>query len=338
MAETLQAKYVRVFVAVAMYWLVSISMVFVNKYLLSSKDVKLEAPFFITWFQCVFSVFACYVLGYFGSKNMQGFSMFPKFEVKMEIAKKVMPLSLVFVGMITFNNLCLKAVGVSFYNVGRSLTTAFNVVLTYFILNSKTSGMALLACLTIVFGFFLGVDQESSLADLSMIGVVYGMCASICVALNSIFVKKIMPVVDNNSWRMTLYNNLNAVILFIPLMIFSGEINIVLSFPKLFDPVFWLFMCIAGIFGIAIGLVSMYQIRQTSPLTHNISGTAKACAQTLLAVITFQETKNFLWWLSNFMVLFGALAYSTIRRNEMKKEHEKRKKMVEERNEGEDKV
>ena len=41
---------------------------------------------------------------------------------------QVLPLSIVFVGMITFNNLCLKYLGVSFYNVGRSLTTVFNVV------------------------------------------------------------------------------------------------------------------------------------------------------------------------------------------------------------------
>ena len=39
-----------------------------------------------------------------------------------------MPLSVVFVGMIAFNNLCLKEVGVPFYNVGRSLTTLFNIV------------------------------------------------------------------------------------------------------------------------------------------------------------------------------------------------------------------
>ena len=30
--------------------------------------------------------------------------------------------------MITFNNMCLKYVGVAFYYVGRSLTTVFNVV------------------------------------------------------------------------------------------------------------------------------------------------------------------------------------------------------------------
>lgn len=36
--------------------------------------------------------------------------------------------------MITMNNLCLKYVGVAFYYVGRSLTTVFNVVMTYTLL------------------------------------------------------------------------------------------------------------------------------------------------------------------------------------------------------------
>lgn len=39
-----------------------------------------------------------------------------------------MPLSVIFVGMISFNNLSLKYLGVAFYTVGRSLTTVFNVV------------------------------------------------------------------------------------------------------------------------------------------------------------------------------------------------------------------
>ena len=41
---------------------------------------------------------------------------------------QVLPLSVVFVGMVVFNNLTLKYLGVAFYNVGRSLTTVFNVV------------------------------------------------------------------------------------------------------------------------------------------------------------------------------------------------------------------
>ena len=46
----------------------------------------------------------------------------------MCVCMQVLPLSVVFVGMIVFNNLTLKYLGVAFYNVGRSLTTVFNVV------------------------------------------------------------------------------------------------------------------------------------------------------------------------------------------------------------------
>jgi GDP-fucose transporter C1 len=41
--------------------------------------------------------------------------------------------------MISTNNLCLQNVGISFYYVGRSLSTVFNVFLTYLILGQKTS-------------------------------------------------------------------------------------------------------------------------------------------------------------------------------------------------------
>merc|ERR1712098_424034 len=71
---------------------------------------------------------------------------FPELQLDVNIMKQVLPLSAVFVGMITFNNLCLKDVGVSFYYIGRSLTTVFNVLLTYFILGQKTSLSAMMCC------------------------------------------------------------------------------------------------------------------------------------------------------------------------------------------------
>ena len=46
----------------------------------------------------------------------------------MHVTSQILPLSIVFVAMITFNNYTLKFLGVAFYNVGRSLTTVFNVV------------------------------------------------------------------------------------------------------------------------------------------------------------------------------------------------------------------
>jgi solute carrier family 35 (GDP-fucose transporter), member C1 len=70
------------------------------------------------------------------------------------------PCTQVFVGMVTFNNLCLKFVEVSFYNVARSLTIVFNVILSFFILGSRVT-LPTLFCLAVVFaGFWIGSDGE----------------------------------------------------------------------------------------------------------------------------------------------------------------------------------
>lgn len=119
-----------------------------------------------------------------------------------------MPLSIVFVSMITFNNLCLKNVGISFYYISRSLTTVFNVLLTYSILGQKTSMKAIACCGVIIVGYILGFseekeakseDTEEAAHDLTM-GVIYGILASLFVSLYAIYIKRVLPCVDDNVW------------------------------------------------------------------------------------------------------------------------------------------
>jgi len=300
---------------VSAYWFVSISLVFINKSLLSG-STKLEAPLFVTCYQCVVTVGACYVLRAL-SRTAPDRISFPNLALDINILKQILPLSMVFVGMITFNNLCLKNVGISFYYVGRSLTTVFNVALTYFILGTKTSVAAIACCAVILGGFFMGVDQEDVSGSFSLSGTIYGVLASLFVALFSIYTKKVMPVVDGNIWALTFYNNINACFLFVPLMVVFGEISVVTSFEHLLDLSFWSMMTVGGIFGFAIGYVTGLQIKVTSPLTHNISGTSKAAAQTVLATYWFSEVKPFWWWVSNLVVLVGSGAYARVRQLEM---------------------
>lgn len=82
---------------------------------------------------------------------------------------------------------------------------------------------ALFCCFFLVTGFVLGVDQEGEIGDLSFrgsavklacyfstcslsfmmstTGVMFGVLASLFVALNAIYVKKVLPLVDNDSWK-----------------------------------------------------------------------------------------------------------------------------------------
>lgn len=149
-------------------------------------------------------------------------------------------------------------------------------------------------------------------------GVFFGITASLCVALNAIFTKRILPAVNNNVWRLALYNNINGCVIFLPLIALAGEIPVIYRFDHITSPLFWGVMLAAGVAGFAIGYVTGLQIQFTSPLTHNISGTAKACAQTVMGSIWFQETRSVMWWFSNMVVLFGSFLYTIVKRSEMK--------------------
>nr|CAX74096.1 GDP-fucose transporter [Schistosoma japonicum] len=217
--------------------------------------------------------------------------------------------------MVCFNNLCLKYLSVSFYFLARSLTIIFNVIFTYFLLNVKTSPKALACCAVIIVGYCVGIIVEGNLGPLSLIGVVFGIASSITCALNSIYTAKCLPKVEGSVWRLTFYNNINSLLLLIPVI---GLLEYQSITEHLFHTsiYFWFIMLISGIFGFAIGYISTLQIQVTSPLTHNVSGTAKAAAQTVLAVIIYHEIKSVSWWLSNVITLGGSIFYSAVRHSE----------------------
>ena len=54
---------------VALYWFVSISMVYLNKVLMSSDGISIDAPLFVTWFQCIVTALICYAAGEVGERS-----------------------------------------------------------------------------------------------------------------------------------------------------------------------------------------------------------------------------------------------------------------------------
>ncbi|KAL7479813.1 hypothetical protein ACHAW6_005533 [Cyclotella cf. meneghiniana] len=325
---------------VATYWVVSISMVYLNKILMSNEGISVPAPLFVTWYQCVVTCLICWACGLCGQRAQRAdadrakyalvplnegqtttssppkpsfFSQFPKAEYSLGPARQIFPLSLVFVGMITFNNLCLKYVEVSFYNVARSLTIVFNVVLSRLFLGIPTSFRTGLCLAVVIVGFLMGSHGE---LNFSLIGTVCGVLSSLFVSLNSIFTKKVLPVVDDNHWKLTYYNNVNASLLFVPLVLaFEGDI-LKSSAETLTSDQFWAAMTVAGFFGFSIGIVTVLQIKATSPLSHNISGTAKAAVQSLMAFYIWGNEPTVMGVLGIFTTLGGSLLYTFVKMGE----------------------
>ena len=73
---------------------------------------------------------------------------------------------------------------------------------SYLLLGIKTSLPVIMCCLIVILGFFVGSEGE---VNFSLLGTVFGVLSSLFVSLNSIFTKKMIPVVDNNSWKLSFY-------------------------------------------------------------------------------------------------------------------------------------
>ena len=201
----------------------------------------------------------------------------------------------------------------------------------FIILHQKVPVKVLLCCAMIVFGMWLGMEEYAT-NDYIILHMIFGVLASLFLALYAIFVKKSLPLVDDNIWKLLFYNNLSGVIILLPVMTIIKEWAIVLNFQYWSSPPFWLLLLVVGMLGVTIGYISSLQIQVTSPLTHTISGAAKAHTQTIIACMYDTHYKTPWWWFCNSLVLGGSSVYAIISMREMKKNHGKNFSSIEQNN------
>ena len=312
--QTTQAAF-----AVAFYMIVSIGLVFLNRLVLTNKTEK-AGGLFISWYQFVVAYFIMIFISVFCQK-VPVLNIFPPIKYKMSVMIKIVPVSVCYLLMIGFNNKCLEYVSVSGYQIVRSLTIIFNIILSYLLLKEKTSIRAILACIGVLIGFVLGIEGE---INLSTIGVVFGVLSSIFLALYSILVKWSLDLVDGNQYVLMEYNTLVAIVLMFPFVYFNDEFDV---FTPMRSKKFWGMQTLAGVTGFVINIAIFLSIKYTTPLTHNLSGTVKACLQTFLAFLLFDgETMGFLKFVGTVLVISFSAYYSHVRKAEMKQSIEEKAK------------
>jgi hypothetical protein len=105
-----------IFSVVSFYWISSLSVVFLNKHILSSSEHKFPYPLLVTWFQLIVALVLLYSMGVLGRSN-KILSVIPPFEFTPVLVSRIWPLTFVYVMMLALNNLCLQYVEVTFYQV-----------------------------------------------------------------------------------------------------------------------------------------------------------------------------------------------------------------------------
>ncbi|KAK3104933.1 hypothetical protein FSP39_013449, partial [Pinctada imbricata] len=300
---------VQVVVVIALYWTVSISMVFVNKYILGGRFGNEDLSIFVAWYQSLSAIGFIQLL-HVGSKMMRLNVPVPKIDLHVLLHADVLKLSLSFILSLTFNNLMLKHIDVAFYQVARSFTLIFTVILSSMMLKKPVTYRGMLACLLVICGFFIGIDQENGSGTLKVWGIVYGILASLSAAVCGIYFKQAEMACDRESLKQAYYNNINSCVMFMPLVFSTGQLHQVLASDNSTTVIFWIFLTISGFLSLTIGWVSALQIKFTSPVTHHISINAKSVMQTLIAVIFNNEPKTLMWWFGNLLVVTGLGLYA----------------------------
>ncbi|XP_067658650.1 GDP-fucose transporter 1-like [Haliotis asinina] len=309
MAEEKRRSPLKVGAVVAMYWTISISMVFIMKHLLSGSYGNQDLTIFVTWYQSASVV--VFILALSSASKLLKFGLsVPSLDKETILHSDMLSLSFSFVISLTMNNLLLKHISVSFYQVARSLTLIFSILLSVCMLAKAPSYKVVFACLLIISGFVIGVDQEEASGTITIWGIIYGLLASLTSALTGIYFKKGENAVGGSALKLAYVNNFNSMVIIFPLVLSTNQLSHIMNSDIATQPQLWLFLTASGVLSLAIGWASALQIRYTSPVTHQISINAKSITQTVIAILWNNEHKTVFWWFGNILVLFGIGVYT----------------------------
>lgn len=310
--QSRQHTFLKVAPIIASYWTVSIYMVFVNKHLLSGSYGDMDLSIFVPWYQSLVAIAFIQFIGLFQKMRKKSLQI-PDVDIQALFQKDMLKMSLTSVIMIVMNNLMLKHIGVASYQVARSFTLVFTIVLSVRMLKQPLTWKVSLACLLIVIGYVIGIDEENNTGTLSIWGIIYGLLASLSAAVCGIYHKRVGSATNIDSLKQAYYRSINGCLLLSPLVYSTGQGGQVLESNELTSVKFWVFLTVSGALSLAVSWVSILQIRLTSPLTHHISINGRSVAQTIIAILYYKEQKTMWWWCGNLSVVAGVLLYAWLK-------------------------
>jgi len=168
----------------------------------------------------------------------------------------------------------------------------------------------------------------------SMLGLVFGFLGSLALAAYSLSVNRDQRRLPISDALLAVHVNLAAATMLIAYIAYSGELGQFLAaFPTWEEKLRFVFAVIpVTIAGHLISFATYLQISQTSPLTHNVSGTAKASLQSICGWWWNNEEVSLVTAIGTAINVIGCMAYGMVRHAIL--ESRRKEKTAEERQSG----
>ena len=113
---------------------------------------------------------------------------------------------------------------------------------SYLLFGETTTLRTVISCISVVVGYIAGVDGE---INFSLKGTLFGVGASAVGTFYTIYLKRYLSDVVDNSYLLTFYTNFNSCIILPFICLLTGEIPVVWEHRSelTFSYFFWIFVC-----------------------------------------------------------------------------------------------
>lgn len=299
------ASVAQVWFCVMYYFVVSLSLTFLNKEVLNA----FRAPLFMTLFQFFIALLLIKAIGVGGS-YVPSIAFFPDFTFSYETFMQTRNLGIAYVAMVCITNVTIYNVSLLLFQFLRALVIPFSICLSFYQFRTLPSFKAGAASSCVVVGFFIGALTDMTA---STEGVFFGVLSSLTCSIYAIQVKKTLAVLGNDTFLTLFYNTLWSIALLTPLTLVFELNKLPLELSVLFKSSFqmWLFV-IAAVLGFCINIAYVMLIRSCSPLTCHITGSFKSALQSVLVLIFYDTSTSHLNKVGLAVVMGASTAYSYI--------------------------
>eukprot|EP00123_Amoebidium_parasiticum_P007790 comp18362_c0_seq1/m.19513 comp18362_c0_seq1/g.19513 ORF comp18362_c0_seq1/g.19513 comp18362_c0_seq1/m.19513 type:complete len:322 (-) comp18362_c0_seq1:272-1237(-) len=288
------------------YCLFSMTMMYSNKFVLSSYQFKY--PWALVTVQCLITVVLLRLLDAFTSVKV------PHLQARK--AQDWLPCTMLFVAMLFTGTKSLQYLSIPIVTVFKNLTNIFVAYGDKYFYNKPVSTGIMFALWMMVLGSLL-----AGWTDLQFDIVGYFWMVTNCLSTGgyTLYVHKARSKTGLDQWGMSFYNNALTVPLTVIPMVLFGELTNLPEYPYLWDGGFQFALFVTGAVGTALSLASFWCQKETSPTTYSMMGALNKIPMTIISYFLFAAPINFSNACSIAFGLFSGVVYAYIKLKEMPK-------------------
>jgi len=258
-----------------------------------------DYPLFLTAFQNSFVVVFVLLLHQWGSISVEALE-----------SRKVhawLPLNVCFVLMLVTSQLSLGLISVAMVTVFKNFTT-ITITLGDRIFFGNPISMPIAGSLGVMAlgSIVAGYNDLEFRVD----GYTYLLLNCAFQTTYTLYLNKLMKTLNLGKWSMVYYNNIIAIPLLIPCVLYFREFDTVLDSPAWSLPSFWLLLFVNGSCSVGISLCSFWAMGLTSPTTTSMVGSFNKIPLTIVGSLIFRTPFTLMGKLSTMVSLGGALLYT----------------------------